>query len=62
MTNRPIALQRQDVSGTVVDFQQVAATSNGANRMPIETQAKHQTKIIVRRRMHFSLMMSSSLE
>jgi hypothetical protein len=41
MTSRPIALQRQDASGTVAYLQQVAAASNGANRMPIETQAKH---------------------
>jgi hypothetical protein len=48
MTNRLIALQRQDASGTVAYFQQVAAPSNGANRMPIETQANHQTKTIRR--------------
>jgi hypothetical protein len=62
MTNRPIALQRHDASGTVAYFQQVAAASNGANHMPIKTQAKHQTKMIGRIRMHFALTKSSSLE
>jgi hypothetical protein len=62
MTNRLIALQRQDASGTVAYSQQVAAASNGANRMPIKTQAKHQIKTIGRTRMPFALTTSSSLE
>jgi hypothetical protein len=62
MPNQPIALQRQDASGTVAYFQQVAAASNGANRMPIENLAKHLTKMIVRIRTHFAWMTSSSFE
>jgi hypothetical protein len=47
MTNQPIALQRQDASGTVAYSQQVAAASNGAtyaNRDPSKAPDQNDWK------------------